>query len=212
MSKRSERKMLGRMASGEPVHVTSAMASMRKLARLGALAQQFGYDYAHVGQGAGPRGDGYVMTLVPDPRPEARERAARNRARYPGAADGGALPPVAPEEVRLFKARIAYDLSSRLTEKQMLWFAGVAFTLLAGAFAFRFRAHPTALVGAAVGWAVLMALLPVGIVVNRRYKERNAVMLRAAGFTAVTDDQGTLRYVPPGGQLPWRARALPRQH
>ncbi|WP_199931148.1 hypothetical protein [Streptomyces sp. CB02923] len=184
---------------------------MSKLARLGALAQQFGYDYAYVKQGAGPRGDGYVMTLVPDPRPEARERATRNRARYPDAADGGALPPVAPEAVRLFKARIAYDLASRLTEKRMLWLAGVAFTLLAGAFAFRFRAHPTALVVAAVGWAVMMAVLPVGVFVNRRYKERNSAMLRAAGFAAVTDAEGKLRYVPPGGQLPGRVRALPRE-
>ncbi|MFK8843646.1 hypothetical protein [Streptomyces sp. Ac-502] len=211
MSRRSVRKMLGRMAGEEPVQVTSAMASMDKLARLGALAQQFGYDYVHVGRGAGPRGAGYVMTLEPDPRPEARERAARNRARYPGAADGGALPPLAPGAVRLFKARIAYDLASRLTEKQMLWLAGVAFTLLAGALAFRLRAHPAALVVVAVGWAVMMALLPLGVVVNRRYKERNLAMLRAAGFTAVTDAGGKLRYLPPGGQLPGRGRALPRK-
>ncbi|KAA6214948.1 hypothetical protein CP973_38730 [Streptomyces albofaciens JCM 4342] len=190
------------MASGQAVEVTSAMASMRQLARLGALAQEFGYDYARVRQGGGPQNRGLVMTIVPDLTPQARERAARNCARYPGAAAGGELPPVAPGAVELVRARIAFDLATRLTEKQMVVFAGIGFTAVAGAAAYRFSASTTVLVTVAVIWAALMASLPVGIVVNRRYKAKQVAVLEAAGFSSVTDATGRLRYLPPGRLLP----------
>ncbi|MEV1066231.1 hypothetical protein [Streptomyces sp. NPDC050263] len=202
MSKRQVRKMLRQMASGEPVRVTSAMASMKKLTRLAFIAQQFGYEYADVTQGGGPQGNGYVMLIVPDPGPQARARAEQNRARYPNAADGGALPPFVPEALDLLKARMAFDLSTRYTEKQLIAIGGTGFTVMAAAFAFRFAAHTTALVVAGVVWAVLMALMPVGLVVGRRYRAKNAALLEAAGFTSVTDLAGRLRYVPPGGRLP----------
>ncbi len=194
--------MLRRMASGQPVDVTSSMASMRQLARLGAVAQEFGYDYAHVRQRGGPQNRGLTMTIVPDPTPQARERAARNSARYPGAADGGELPPVAAGAVELLRARIAFDLATRLTEKQMVVFAVIGFTAIAGAAAYRFSASTTVLITVAVIWAVLMASLPVGIVVNRRYKAKQIAVLEAAGFTSVTDANGRLRYLPPGRLLP----------
>ncbi|GAA2539600.1 MULTISPECIES: hypothetical protein [Streptomyces] len=47
-----------------------------------------------------------------------------------------------------------------------------------------------------------MTLLPVGFAVNRRFEAKYAVRLQAAGFTPVTDQDGRLRYVPPGGRLP----------
>lgn len=67
------------------------MATMRKLTRLAFIAQQFGYEYADVWQGSGPRGNGCVILIVPDPSPQARARAAQNWARYPGPA-GSARP------------------------------------------------------------------------------------------------------------------------
>ncbi|MEU0830413.1 hypothetical protein [Streptomyces sp. NPDC005969] len=202
MSKRHVRKMLRQMASGEPVQVTSAMASMKKLAQLGFFAQQFGYEYADVKQGGGPQGNGFVMLIVPDPSPQARARAAQNWAQYPNAGDGAALPPLETDAVELLKARIKFDLAARYTEKQLMVLAGVGFAVSAMGLGFELGADTTAVVIAGIIWAVLMALVPVGFVVNRRYKAKYAAALRAAGFTPVPDQSGRLRYVPPGGQLP----------
>ncbi|MGW5969792.1 hypothetical protein [Streptomyces sp. NPDC055186] len=202
MGKRQVRKMLRQMEDGEPVQVTSSMASMKKLARLAFFAQQFGYEYAEVRQGGGPQGNGLVMLIVPDLDPQAGARAARNRARYPHAGGGGELPPLVPAAVELLKARIAFDLATRFTEKQLTVLAGVGFTGLAVSIALELGADATALTVAGIAWAVLMALVPLGLVVNRRYRARQADLLRAAGFTPVTERSGRVRYVPPGGRLP----------
>ncbi|MEU2587058.1 hypothetical protein ABZ612_29815 [Streptomyces avermitilis] len=47
-----------------------------------------------------------------------------------------------------------------------------------------------------------MALLPVGLVLSRQYGAKYSAQLETAGFTPVTDQNGRLRDVPPGGQLP----------
>jgi hypothetical protein len=193
--------MLRQMASGEPVQVTSAMASMKKLARLAFIAQQFGYEYADVRQG-GPQGNGFVMLIVPDLSPQARARAEQNRAQYQNASDGGALPALVPDEVELLKARIAFDLAARYTEKQLTVIMGVGFSTLAVCLGLQLGADTTAVVVAGIAWAALMAFVPVGIVVNRRYRAKHVARLQAAGFTPVTEQSGRLRYVPRGGQLP----------
>lgn len=68
MSNRQVQKMFQLMASGEAVEVASPMASVKKLARLAFVAQQFGYEYADVRQGGGHNG-GLKMLIVPDPGP-----------------------------------------------------------------------------------------------------------------------------------------------
>ncbi|MEU6278551.1 hypothetical protein ABZ871_40115 [Streptomyces populi] len=202
MSDRQVRKMLRQMASGEPVQVVTARASMKKLARLAFIAQQFGYEYADVRQGGGAQGNGFVMLIVPDPDPRARARAEQSRARYPDASDGGALPAPVPEEVELLKARIAFDLAARYTEKQLAAILVAGFSALSVCLGLQLGADTTAAVVAGITWAVLMALVPVGLVVNRRYRAKYAALLRAAGFTPVTERSGRLRYVPRDGQLP----------
>ncbi|MER5402950.1 hypothetical protein [Streptomyces sp. NPDC002599] len=202
MSSRHVQKMLRQMASGQPVQVTSAMASMKKLARLAFIAQQFGYEYADVRQGGGPQGNGLVMLIVPDLSPQARARAEQNRAQYPNASGGGALPALVPDEVELLKARIAFDLAARYTEKQLTVIMGVGFSTLAVCLGLQLGADTTAVVVAGIAWAVLMAFVPVGLVVNRRYRAKYVARLQAAGFTPVTEQSGRLRYVPRGGQLP----------
>ncbi|MBD0422077.1 hypothetical protein H0H10_23475 [Streptomyces sp. TRM S81-3] len=202
MSDRHVRKMLRRTASGEPFEVAPAIATLRKLARLAFIAQQFGYEYADIRQGGGPQGNGFVMLLVPDPRPQARARAARNRAQYPDASDGGALPPLVPEEVELLKARITFDITTRYTDRQRIVLTGVGAVPLAVPIGFQLGTGATAVVLAGAVWAALMALLPVGFAVNRRYRAKYAALLQAAGFTPVTDGRGRLRYLPPGGRLP----------
>ncbi|MBB6421278.1 hypothetical protein HDC93_006909 [Streptomyces sp. AK010] len=80
MSKRQTRKMLRLMASGEPVELTSPMASVKKLARLAFVAQQFGYEYADVRQSSGRNG-ALTMLILPDPSPRPAPMPRSPRAR-----------------------------------------------------------------------------------------------------------------------------------
>jgi hypothetical protein len=129
MSKRHVCKMLRDMATGEPVKVTSARASIRELARLACIAEQFGHTYADARQGGGPQGKGMVMALVPDTARVAQERAALNRARYPHAGDGVSLPPIDPDAVEFLRIRIIVDAPTRYDDRQRAVIAVVSFTL-----------------------------------------------------------------------------------
>ncbi|MEU5062076.1 MULTISPECIES: hypothetical protein [unclassified Streptomyces] len=189
--------MLREMATGEAVQVTSSMSSIGKIAELAVIAEQFGYQYSDV-----RRGNGYVMSLVADPGPQARARASRNWAQYPEALDGGALPPFMPEAFQLLKACITFDLTSGVSDKQKLIIASLGITVMAVSVVAGLHADTTSFVVAGVVWVVLMSLLPLLNVAGRRYKAKFAAQLSAAGFTPVTDQSGRLRYLPPGGQLP----------
>ncbi|MFI5470524.1 hypothetical protein ACIA6D_09890 [Streptomyces cacaoi] len=175
---------------------------MKKLARLAFIARQFGYEYADIRQGGGPQGKGFVMLIFPDLSPQARARAEQNWAQFPQASEGVALPPLIHGEVELLKARMVFDLSTRYTEKQRLVIAGATFSALSVALGFKLGADTTAVIISGVVWAALMALMPVLVIVNRRYKAKSIARFQAAGLTPVTDQSGRLRYVPPGGQLP----------
>ncbi|WP_344000164.1 hypothetical protein [Streptomyces thermocarboxydovorans] len=207
MSKRRTQNMLRLMASGEPVEVTSPMASVKTLARLAFIAQQFGYEYADVRQG-GYNNSSLVMLIVPDPSPQARARAAQNWAQYPNAGDGVSLPPVVPDALELLKARINFDLTGKSAEKRML-FGAIGTT--AGAVAVALKTGGDGLFWGALFWAFLMSILAVGFVVNRRRNARFAARLQAAGFVQVTDETGRLRYLPPGGQLPGHGNPFAQQ-
>ncbi|WP_345584877.1 hypothetical protein [Streptomyces prasinosporus] len=199
MSKRQTRKMLRLMASGEPVELTSAMASVKKLARLAFVAQQFGYEYADVRQG-GNNGQ-LKMLIVPDPSPQARARAAQNWARYPNAGDGVSVPPLVPDAFELLKARINFDLTGKSAEKRM-GYGALGVTVGCAVLALRAGGASSDFVVAGVIWLVLMAVFGIGLVVTRGRNAKFAARLRAAGFTPVADETGRVRHLPPGGQLP----------
>lgn len=182
--------MLREMETGEPVQVTSGMSSIDKIAGLGVVAEQFGYQYADV------RPDGYVMSLVADPRPQARERAAQNWAQYPNAVGGGALQPFVPHAFQLLKARTTFDLTTEYSDRQRLIIASPGITVMVVSVVAWLGADTTSVV-----WVVLMSLIPVVNVSGRRYKAKYAGRLAAAGFTPVTDRSGRLWYLP-GGELP----------
>lgn len=200
MSKRQTRRMLQLMASGEPIELTSAMASVKKLARLAFTAQQFGYEYADVRQGGGNNSQ-LKMLIVPDPGPQARARAAQNWAQYPNAGDGVSVPPLVPDAFELLKARINFDLTGKSAEKRM-GIGALAATIGGGAMAIRFESESSGLIIAGGAWLVLMAVLGVGLVVTRKRNAKFAARLQAAGFAPVTDETGRVRYLPPGGQVP----------
>ncbi|MFE0508483.1 hypothetical protein [Streptomyces sp. NPDC058964] len=213
MSKRQVRKMLQLMASGEPVTLTNSMASVKRIARLACIAQQFGYEYtdAHY---TGSRNNVLKLLIVPDHRPEARTRAAQNWAQYPNAADGVSLPPVVPDALELLKARIQFDLTGKNAEKRMLYGAGgitlglLLYTVRKGGGAFNF-------IVAGAAWVIFMGVMGIGLLVTRRRNAKFATRLRAAGFVPVTDESGRLRYLPPGAQIPgqqqWHQPQQPQQ-
>ncbi|WP_327429110.1 hypothetical protein [Streptomyces sp. NBC_01236] len=195
MSKRQIRKMFQLMAAGEAVQLTSPMASVKKLARLAFIAQQFGYEYADVRQGSG-RNNALTMLIVPDPSPQAQTRAAQNWAQYPRAGDGESLPPVVPDALELLKARINFDLTGKNAEKRM-GYGAVGFTIACVILAVRTGGDSVAFIVSGIVWVVLMAVLGIGFVVTRKRNAKFAARLQAAGFAPVTEAGGRVRYLPP---------------
>ncbi|MFI1829548.1 hypothetical protein ACH41E_24350 [Streptomyces sp. NPDC020412] len=103
---------------------------------------------------------------------------------------------------------MAIDLGRQYSDALRVVLSVLALTPIAAAVAIRFREDTAVVVIAGLVWAVLMALLPVGIRAGRRSREEYAARLLAAGFTSVTDRNGRLRYVPPGG-LPGPGEPMP---
>lgn len=196
MGQRHVRRMLRKMAGGQPVEVEQ-VASLRSLAFMAAVAEQFGYAYTDTRQR--PR-NGPQMFFVPDPRPQARERAERNRVQYPDAAAGGALPPVPADVLDLFKARISYDLEGWNDDKQRTWLLYVFLTVLCavlGVWLGLGGTSPTAAAAvAAIAWAALMSVTLILVSVRRRRRAKFAAILEAAGFTQTTEQSGRERYLP----------------
>jgi len=200
MSKRQTRKMLELMASGEPVQLTSRMSSVKKLAKLAFVAQQFGYEYADVRQSGGNNA-ALTMLLVPDPGPQARTRAAQNWAQYPNAGDGVSLPPLVPDAFELLKARINFDLTGKNAQKNM-GYGALGGTVACVVIAFREGGSSDDFLISGIIWLVLMAALGIGFLVTRKRNAKFAARLQAAGFVPMADETGRVRYLPPGGQLP----------
>ncbi|MFD5966199.1 hypothetical protein ACFWGR_08235 [Streptomyces sp. NPDC060311] len=200
MSKRQTQQMLQLMASGEPVQLTSRMSSVKKLAKLAFVAQQFGYEYADVRQSGG-NNTALTMLLVPDPSPQARTRAAQNWAQYPNAGDGVSLPPLVPDAFELLKARIKFDLTGKNAQKNM-GYGALGGTVACVVIAFREGGSSDDFVISGIIWLVLMAALGIGFLATRKRNATFAARLQAAGFMPMTDETGRVRYLPPGGQLP----------
>ncbi|MFG3017018.1 hypothetical protein ACGFZQ_00410 [Streptomyces sp. NPDC048254] len=209
MSTRQVRKMFRLMAGGEPVELTNAWSSVKKLARLAFIAQQFGYEYADA-RYTGSRNNVLKMLIVPDHSPQGRARAAQNWAQYPNAADGVSLPPLVPDAVELLKARIQFDLTGKNAEKRMLFAAG-GITLGLVLAAARAGGSAGAFFVSGVVWVVVMAVMGLGVFVTRGRNAKFAQRLQAAGFMPVTEQNGRVRYLPPGTPMPMPMQSTPVQ-
>jgi hypothetical protein len=141
------------------------------------------------------------MLILPDPSPQARARAGQNWAQYPDAADGVSLPPLVPDAFELLKARINFDLTGKNAEKRM-GYGALGVSIGCVILAFRFGGQSDDFVAAGVVWLLLMAVFGIGLVVTRKRNAKFAARLRAAGFMPVQDENGRLRYLPPGAQPP----------
>ncbi|KOX40631.1 membrane protein [Streptomyces sp. NRRL F-7442] len=114
--------------------------SLWKFAQFAYVAEQYGYRYS----GLDPElRDSDTPFFVFRALPDARERAAVTRARFPGALAGGRLPgmrawpvpvltlPEARGEVRLLHARIAIDYFGALGRQRLRpWLVGIPVVLL----------------------------------------------------------------------------------
>ncbi|MFD4986622.1 hypothetical protein [Streptomyces sp. NPDC058374] len=202
VSKKQVRELFELMGHGQPVVLTSPMASVKKLAGLACIAQQFGYEYVDVRQGGG-RNSALHMHLAPDPSPAARQRAAANWQQYPQAGHDGPLPPYPSDMFELLKARINFDLTGRMTETNRLVMAGLGVTIASGVLALRDVPMP----GVMIFWVLAMVVLGVSVMVQRKRNVKFAAYLERLGFQRVTDQEGRARYLPPGSgsQSGWGA-------
>ncbi|MET8948993.1 hypothetical protein ABZX30_37145 [Streptomyces sp. NPDC004542] len=192
--------MLQLMAGGGPVEVSHAMGSVKKLARLAFVAQQFGYEYADA-RYTGSRNNVLKLVIVPDHSPQARARAAQNWAQYPNAMDGVSLPPVVPDALELLKAQIQFDLTGKSAEKRLAYgVVGITVGLVLYAVRKGGGAFHFAVAGGA--WVIFMAIMGLGFLVTRRRNAKFARRLQAAGFLPVREEGGRVRYLSPGAQYP----------
>lgn len=204
-------RMMRQIASQDEVRITSR-TGIGKLPRLVLVAEQFGFMYAD----AREKGENKVteVLLVRDPSPAAQQRAAETMARHPQAGNGGDLPgmqpgdklkplPDAKAHLELIKARINVDLTDRRAEKRI--FVGAGLFTAAMLFGQVTDGIIDPVFASPITWGVVMVVLALGFVYTRRRNARFVARLQEAGFTAVRDEQGNTRYLPPGGQLPGHA-------
>ncbi|WP_415949452.1 hypothetical protein [Streptomyces sp. KLOTTS4A1] len=192
------RTVMDAMAYGQPAEVTSYWASVKKLARIAALAERFGYQYADVVIGM----QGLKMLLVPDPDPQARQRAQQAWAQHPPGA-GAPLPQLPTEVPELLRNRIRFDMYATQNEKRRLVAVPVAFVIVA----LQMQRTPDI----AVFWGVLLgvAVLVAGgsFLVRRKWRGDIGRRLQAMGFVPLNEPNGRLRLVPPGSPYAPQAQA-----
>ncbi len=194
------RTMLNSMAYGQPVEVTSYWGSAKKLARLAALAERFGYQYADVVFTM----QGLKMLLVPDPDPQVRQRAQQAWAQHAPAV-GGPLPQLPGEVPEQLRTRIRFDMYAGQNEKRRLVAVPVAF----GVVAFQALRMPDLAVAFGVLLGVGLLVAGGGFLVRRKWRRECGDRLRSAGFVPLTEPTGRLRLVPPGSPYAPRQAQVP---
>ncbi|MBC9714979.1 hypothetical protein H9Y04_20730 [Streptomyces sp. TRM66268-LWL] len=183
------RTMLNAMAYGQPVEVTNYWGSVKKLSRLAAVAERFGYQYADVVFTM----QGLKMLLVPDPDPGAQQRAQQAWAQHAPAA-GAPLPQLPGEVPELLRTRIRFDMYAGHNEKRRLAAVPIAFAVVA----LQMARMPDAAVywGALIGVALVVA--GGSYLLRRKWRRECGERLRALGYVPITEPTGRERLVPPG--------------
>ncbi|SDK18588.1 hypothetical protein [Streptomyces indicus] len=192
------RTMLASMSYGQPVEVTNYWGSVKKLSRLAALGERFGYQYMDVVFTM----QGLKMLLVPDPDPQARARAQQAWAQHP---QGGPLPALPVEVPELLRTRIRFDMYAGHNEKRRLAAVPVAFVIVG--------LQMVRLPDMAVFWGALLgcalAVAGASYLLRRKWRRECGERLRALGYVPLTEPNGRVRLVPPGSPY---AQPQPQPH
>ncbi|WP_147986754.1 hypothetical protein [Streptomyces sp. t39] len=201
--------LLRQIATQDVVELRQEASVAKRVAAQAYVAEQYGFSYGEAWR-EGHNKSVLAVRLYRDPRPEARAREAATIAAHPEAGMGGPVPglkpgtlsplPEAEAAVAVLKDRIGYDVMAQPTGPSQKRFAYA----MIGVVAVIFLAMGKWVEALAVS-AVLAAFLAGAFRLSDVRRQRIADRLTAAGLTAVTDEHGRRRFLPPGQQLPGHA-------
>jgi hypothetical protein len=199
--------MLQQIARQQDIIEIAPQGTTRKAAALAHVAEQYGYLY-----GTAYR-TGYKNSLVQvrmhrDPRPDARTREAATISRHPQAGNGGTVPgltqgslrplPEAAAAVAVLKDLVTFDVMALYiadrTHKTLTYLACAALTLL--------LLIDTPLLEALASGAAVTLLCAAAFKTGTLRREKITQRLTDAGYLAIHDEHGNLRFLPPQQQAP----------
>ncbi|MCP3760364.1 hypothetical protein [Streptomyces sp. TBY4] len=202
--------MLQQIARQQDVVEIAPQGTPRKAAALAYVAEQYGYTYGTACR-TGFKNSLVQVRMYRDPRPEARVREAATLTAHPQAGNGGTVPgldrgslkplPGATDAVVVLKDLVTFDVMAQYVgdrKQKTVVYLGCA-VLTALLFADKSPVEAVATGG------LLAVLATVAFQVGTVRRAGIARRLTAAGFHAVTDEQGAQRFLRPGQQLPGHA-------
>ncbi|MGW9071514.1 hypothetical protein ACWGQT_18990 [Streptomyces yangpuensis] len=199
--------LLQQIARQQDIVEIAPQGSTAKAAALAQVAEQYGYTYGTAYR-TGFRNSLVQVRMYRDPRPDARVREAATITAHPQAGNGGTVPglaqgslkplPEAAGAVAVLKDLITFDVMALYiadrSQKVMGYLACAVLTVI-------LLIDKTPIEAVASGGAVAL-LLTVAFEVGAIRRRKIAQRLTAAGFFSVRDEQGSLRFLRPGQQLP----------
>ncbi|MEU5148567.1 hypothetical protein [Streptomyces yangpuensis] len=199
--------LLQQIARQQDIVEIAPQGSTAKAAALAQVAEQYGYTFGTAYR-TGFRNSLVQVRMYRDPRPDARVREAATITAHPQAGNGGTVPglaqgslkplPEAAGAVAVLKDLIAFDVMALYiadrSQKVMGYLACAVLTVI-------LLIDKTPIEAVASGGAVAL-LLTVAFEVGAIRRRKIAQRLTAAGFFSVRDEQGSLRFLRPGQQLP----------
>ncbi|MET8228183.1 hypothetical protein [Streptomyces sp. NPDC005301] len=202
--------MLQQIARQQDIIEIAPQGTTRKAAALAHVAQQYGYTYATATR-TGYKNSLVQVRMLRDPHPDARVREAATIARNAQAGNGGTLPglqhgtlkplPEAAGAVAVLKDLITFDVMALYiatrTQKTLTYLACAALTLL-------MLIDTSPLEALASGTAVAL-LATAAFTIGATHRKNITQRLTRAGFTAVHDEHGNQRLLPPTHQPPHQA-------
>ncbi|MBZ9599421.1 hypothetical protein K7B06_30690 [Streptomyces erythrochromogenes] len=199
--------LLQQIARQQDIVEIAPQGSTAKAAALAQVAEQYGYTFGTAYR-TGFRNSLVQVRMYRDPRPDARVREAATITAHPQAGNGGTVPglaqgslkplPEAAGAVAVLKDLITFDVMALYiadrSQKVMGYLACAVLTVI-------LLIDKTPIEAVASGGAVAL-LLTVAFEVGAIRRRKIAQRLTAAGFFSVRDEQGSLRFLRPGQQLP----------
>lgn len=202
--------MLQQIARQQDIVEIAPQGSPPKAAALAYVAEQYGYTYG-MAYRTGFKNSLVQVRMFRDPRPDARVREAATITAHPRAGNGGTVPglkqgslkplPETVGAVAVLKDLITFDVMALYVADRSQKVKGyLACTILTLLLLIDRSADEAVASGVAVALLFTVAF-KVGAIRRGTITRR----LTNAGFHAVRDEQGGLRFLRPGQQLPGHA-------